>query len=104
MVLAAAAEAGMLAEPAVGRLAGEQQQVVAALAQRVLEAHEHLVEERVLQVGVALAGLQEHADDVRAAGDERRVEPDHRPARPPLSSHDRRPRSAAGMPLQAVSR
>jgi hypothetical protein len=36
----------------------------------VLEADEHLVEERVLQVRVALAGLQEDADHVRALGHE----------------------------------
>ena len=45
-------------------LGREQQQVVAAGADRVLEPDEHLVEERVLQVGVALAGLEEHADHV----------------------------------------
>src|SRR5919205_860622 len=53
-----------------GVLGGEQQQVDPAGADRVLEADQHLVEERVLQVGVALAGLEEDADDVRALGDE----------------------------------
>ena len=54
---------------AVGRLlGGEQQQVVAAGADRVLEADEDLVEERVLQVGVALAGVEDDADHVRALG------------------------------------
>ena len=72
VVVARALEVGVVAVAVAGPLAGEQQQVVAARRRCcVLEPDEHLVEERVLEVGVALAGLEEDADHVRALGDER---------------------------------
>ena len=71
VVVARALEVGVVAVAVAGPLAGEEQQVVAAGADRVLEPDEHLVEERVAErVGVALAGLEEDADQVRALGDE----------------------------------
>ncbi len=60
----------MRAVAVAGPLGGEQQQVEALGADALLEAAEDLVEERVLEVGVALAGLHEHADHVRALGDQ----------------------------------
>ena len=61
----------MRAVAAAGALGGEQQQVEAAGPDALLEPAEHLVEERVLEVRMALPGLHEHADDVRALGDQR---------------------------------
>src|SRR5919109_1576650 len=66
--MAGALEVRVLAVSVARMLRGEEQQVVAARADRVLESDEHLVEERVLQIGVALAGLEEDADHVRALG------------------------------------
>ena len=71
VVVAGALEEGVVAVAVAGPLAGEEQQVVAAGADRVLEPDQHLVEERVAErVGVALAGLEEDADQVRALGDQ----------------------------------
>ena len=69
VVVAGALEVGVRAVAVAGTLGGEQQQVEAAGADVLLEPDEHLVEERVLQVGVALARLQEDADHVAALGD-----------------------------------
>ena len=69
-VVTGALEVGVRAVAAAGALGGEQQQVEALGADALLEPAEHLVEERVLEVGMALAGLHEHADDVRALGDQ----------------------------------
>jgi hypothetical protein len=66
-----ALEEGVIAVAVAGPLAGEQQQVVAAGADGVLQPHQHLVEERVAEgVRMALAGLQEDADQVRALRDQ----------------------------------
>ena len=73
VVMARALEEGVVAVSVAGALAGEQQQVVPAGADRVLDADEDLVEEGVLQVGMTLAGLEEDADDVRALGDQARA-------------------------------
>ena len=71
VVMARALEEGVVAVAVAGALAGEQQQVVAAGADGVLEPDEHLVEEGVAErVGVALAGLEEDADQMRALRDE----------------------------------
>jgi hypothetical protein len=70
-VVARALEEGVIAVAVARPLAGEQQQVIAPGADGVLEPHQDLVEERVAErVGVALAGLQEDADEVRALRDE----------------------------------
>ena len=65
VVMARALEVGVRAVAAARPLGREQQQVEALGADALLEPAEHLVEERVLEVGMALAGLHEHADDVR---------------------------------------
>ena len=49
VVVAGALEVGVVAVAVAGPLAGEEQQVVAAGADRVLEPDEHLVEERVAE-------------------------------------------------------
>ena len=69
-VVAGALEVGVRAVAVARALGGEQQQVEARGADALLEPAEDLVEERVLEVRMALAGLQEHADDVRALGDQ----------------------------------
>ena len=51
-------------------LAGEQQQVEAGGPEAVLDADEHLMEERVLKVRVVRACLEEDAHHVRTARDE----------------------------------
>ena len=55
VVVAGALEIGVRAVAAAGALGGEQQQVEATGADALLEPAEHLVEERVLEVRVALA-------------------------------------------------
>ena len=71
-VMAGAAEIRVgAAEAVAGLVAREQQQVEPEPARAVLEADEHFLEERMQQVRVAGAGLEDHADDVRAAADER---------------------------------
>ena len=71
VVVARALEEGVVAVAVAGTLAGEEQQVVAARADGVLEPDEHLVEEGVAErIGVALAGLEEDADQMRALRDE----------------------------------
>jgi hypothetical protein len=69
-------------------LAGEQQQVVALGADLVLEPDQHLVEERVLQVRVALARLEEDPDDVRALRDEAARGRRRRVVELPRQAHD----------------
>ena len=71
VVVAAALEVGVRAVAVAGPLRGEDQEVVAGAAGVLLEPAEHLVEERVVDVGVPLPRLEEDADDVRALGDER---------------------------------
>ena len=71
VVVAGALEVGVRAVAAAGALGREQQQVEAFAADALLEPAEDLVEERVLKVRMTLARLHEHADDVRALGDER---------------------------------
>ena len=71
VVVAAALEVGVRPEAVAGTLGGEHEQVVAGRAGELLDAAEHLVEERVLEVGVPLPRLEEDADDVRALGDQR---------------------------------
>ena len=68
VVVTRALEVGVRAVAVAGTLGGEQQQVEALGADALLEPAEHLVEERVLQVRMALARLHEHADDVASAG------------------------------------
>jgi hypothetical protein len=71
VVVAAALQVRVRAVAVAGALRGEQQQIGAGSPGEALEAAEHLVEERVLHVGVPLPRLEEDADDVRALGDER---------------------------------
>ena len=71
VVVAAALEVGVRAVAVAGALGGEHQEVVAGAAGVLLEPAEHLVEERVLEVGMPLPRLEEDADHVRALGDER---------------------------------
>ena len=54
----------------LGPLAREQEQVVALCAECVLQAHEHLEEEWVLEVGVLVAGEEDDPDQLRALLDE----------------------------------
>jgi hypothetical protein len=70
-VVAAALEVRVRAVAVAGPLRGEDQEVVAGAAGVLLEPAEHLVEERVVDVGVPLPRLEEDADHVRALGDER---------------------------------
>jgi hypothetical protein len=71
VVVARALEEGVDRRSRCRALAGEEQQVVAAGADGVLEPDQHLVEERVAEgIGVALAGLEEDADQMRALRDE----------------------------------
>ena len=53
--MARALEVGVRAVAVAGALGGEQQQVEATGADALLEPAEHLVEERVLEVRMALA-------------------------------------------------
>ena len=57
-------QVGLVDETVTGPPGHEQQQVVAAVAGGLLQPVDHLVEERVLEVGLVAAGLEEHAGDV----------------------------------------
>ena len=71
VVVTGALEVGVRAVAAAGRSEANSSRSKPSRADALLEPAEHLVEERVLQVRMALARLHEHADDVRALGDER---------------------------------
>ena len=70
VVVAGALEIRVAAVAVAGALGGEQQQVEPGRADLVLQPGHHLVEERVLEVGMALAGVEHDPDHVRALGDQ----------------------------------
>ena len=70
-VVACAARVRMRAMPGSRLLVREQEDVVAVGPERVLQADEHLEEERVLEVGIRLAREEDHADQLRPALDQR---------------------------------
>jgi hypothetical protein len=65
-VVAGPLQVGVRAVAVAGLLAGEEEQVEARRADHVLQPAKHLVEERVLDVGVALTRLEEDTDHVGA--------------------------------------
>ena len=70
-VMARASGVCVRAAPGSRLLVREEEDVVAVRPERVLQADEHLEEERMLEIGMRLAREEDHADQLRAALDQR---------------------------------